>query len=99
VLRCDGRPAGYVFIDPTGAIGPAASLRPANMTLLMQHALAELAAHKPETVRASVPGHNLTAQRTLWQAGLVFENPSGLLLMSRPFGRFDRYVVGSYGLM
>jgi GNAT superfamily N-acetyltransferase len=99
VLRRDGRPVGYVFIDPTGVIGPAASLRPAHMTLLMRHAVAELAPLGPQTVQAAVPGPNVHAQRVFWQAGLVFENPSGLLLMSRPYGRFDRYVVGSYGLM
>jgi GNAT superfamily N-acetyltransferase len=99
LLRHNGRPAGYVYTDSSGVIGPAASLRPAHMPLLMRHALAELAPLEPETVQAAVPGPNVQAQRILWQAGLVFENPSGLLLMSRPYGRFDRYVVGSYGLM
>ena len=52
-----GRPVGYVFIDPTGAIGPAASLRPADMTLLMSYTLlAKLAEHEPETVRGLCAG-------------------------------------------
>lgn len=99
LLRRAGRPVGYVFVDTRGMIGPAACLRPADMSVLMRHGLATLAEHGTESVSVSVPGPNVSAQRVLWESGLVFENPSGLLLMSRPFGRFDRYVVGSYGLM
>lgn len=99
LLRRAGRPVGYVFVDTRGMIGPVASLRPADMTVLMGHGLGTLAKHGTESVSVAVPGPNVGAQRVLWEAGLVFENPSGLLLMSRPFGRFDRYVVGSYGLM
>jgi hypothetical protein len=34
-----------------------------------------------------------------WEAGLVFGEDPGLLLASQPFGRFDRYCCGSFGLM
>lgn len=99
LVRREGRPTGYVLVDPSGVIGPAASVRAALMTFLMEHALTAVAAGAADTVSVLVPGANECAQRVLFGAGLVFEAPCGLLLQSRPFGRFDRYVFGSYGLM
>lgn len=50
-------------------------------------------------VSAIVPGPCVAAQRVFWEAGLVFGEDPGLLLASQPFGRFDRYCCGSFGLM
>jgi hypothetical protein len=69
------------------------------MTLLMQVALATLGERGTESVYAAIPGPNAEAQRVLLQAGLVYEACPGLLLASRPFGHFDRYVIANYGLM
>jgi hypothetical protein len=46
-----------------------------------------------------VPGPNQHAQRLLWQAGFRFEDAAGLLCASRPFGRFDRYILAGDCLM
>ena len=69
------------------------------MTLLTKLALASLNERGAESVYVAVPGPNVEAQRVLLQAGLVFDACPGLLLVSRPFGRFDRYVIANYGLM
>ncbi len=99
VLCRKGRPEGYVYVNDTGLIGPAASTRAGDMALLVRFALATLGERNVESVSAAVPGPNAEAQRVLLQAGLVFEACPGLLLASRPFGRFDRYLIASYGLM
>ena len=99
-LLCrDGRPEGYVYVNDRGLVGPAAATRRGAMTSLMGFALATLHEHGAESVYAAVPGPDLEAQRVLLQAGLVYGACPGLLLVSRPFGRFDRYVIASYGLM
>jgi GNAT superfamily N-acetyltransferase len=99
VLCRDGRSRGYVYVTDSGLIGPAAATRPQEMTLLIQVALACLTEQGAEKVYAAVPGPNAEAQRALLQAGLVFDACPGTLLVSRPFGRFDRYVISSYALM
>ena len=35
----------------------------------------------------------MAAQRLLWEAGFTFHGATGLLCASRPFGRFDRYLL------
>lgn len=99
VLCRKGRPRGYVYVADSGLIGPAASTPYGDMALLIRFALATLGDRGVESVYAAVPGPNAEAQRVLLQAGLVFEACPGLLLASRPFGRFDRYVIANYGLM
>lgn len=99
LLRRNGRSDGYIYMSQSGLVGPAASVRPGVMALLMQFALATLNERGAERVYAAVPGPNVEAQRILVKAGLVFEDCPGLLLVSRPFGRFDRYVIAAYGLM
>jgi hypothetical protein len=94
-----GQPTGYTYIRPGGAIGPAATVRSGDMERVMQYALVEVAAYQPAAVRVIVPGPNTAAQRPLWAAGLVFDEVPGLILMSRPFGHFDRYVCASFGMM
>ncbi len=38
------------------------------------------------------------AKRLLRQAGFAFDSPAGPLCASRPFGRFDRYVLAADSL-
>jgi GNAT superfamily N-acetyltransferase len=94
-----GRPVGYAYTSPSGLIGPAAALRPQDMDPVMRWALADLAGSQAAPIVALLPGPSLHAQQVLWEAGLVADERPGLLLVSRPFGRFDRYAFGSYALM
>jgi hypothetical protein len=82
-----------------GWIGPAASLRAADIGPVTAFAVADLARRGfSDKVRAGISGRCEGAQRACWEAGLVFDGTPGLLLASRPFGRLDRHVVASYGL-
>ena len=81
------------------ALGPVATLRAQDQTVVLRHCLAELASRGQEKAVLMVPGINLHAQRLLWQAGFAFDEAAGLLCASRPFGRFDRYVLAGDCLM
>ena len=98
LFRRAGRPVAYVMVRPDGWVGPAASVRAADIRAATSFAIAALAAEGAEKVRAGVPARCEGVQRALWEAGLVYESTPGLLLASRPFGRLDRYVPASYGL-
>ncbi len=98
LLRRAGRPAAYVMLRADGWVGPAASVRAADIYTVTAHALAELTAAGATSVRSGVTGRCDGAQRALWEAGLVFETTPALLLASRPFGHLDRYLAASYGM-
>ena len=98
LLRRAGRPAAYVMLRPDGWIGPAASVRAADIYTATAYALSALSAAGAARVLSGVTGRCEGAQRALWEAGLVFETTPALLLASRPFGRLDRYLPASYGL-
>ena len=99
LLRRGGRPAGYVYTSSRGLVGPAASRRRADMAVLMRAALGLMRERGIEDVYVPVPGPNRDAQRVLLAAGFTFEACPGMLLASREFGRFDRYIIANYGLM
>ncbi len=104
LFRRGQRLAGYAYLggDRTqgaGAIGPVAAVRAHDQTAMLRLALAELASRGAQRATVIVPGPNVTAQRLLWDAGFSFSGASGLLCMSRPFGRFDRYLVSGEALM
>ena len=97
VLYSDGQPEGYVFAGEKGIMGgESASGRD---RALIRFVLARLVDRGVETAYAAVPEPNAEAQRTLLKAGLVHDAVPGLLLTSRPFGKFDRYVIADRGLM
>jgi len=66
---------------------------------VLRFALEELARRGVEQATVAVPGANLGAQRLLWTEGYTFPAATGLLCASRPFGRFDRYLLAGDCLM
>jgi ribosomal protein S18 acetylase RimI-like enzyme len=104
LFRSGDRAAGYAYLggdgtEGPGAIGPVAALRAQDQPLLLRFALAELASRGVERATVIVPGPNFAAQRLLWGTGFSFTGASGLLCASRPFGRFDRYLLSGDALM
>lgn len=104
LFRRRGRVVGYAYVGGDGtegenALGPVATLHAQDQDVVLRHCLAELAAHGHDKALLMVPGVNLEAQRLLWGAGFSFDGPAGLLCASRPFGRFDRYVLAGDCLM
>ena len=104
LFRRRERAVGYAYLGGDGteganALGPVATLRAADQTAVLSLALAELARRGPTAATVAVPGPNIPAQRLLWQAGFAFTGATGLLCSSRPFGRFDRYLLAGDCLM
>ena len=104
LFRRRGRAIGYAYLGGDGtegasALGPVATLRAADQPAVLRFALAELAARGASQATVAVPGLNIAAQRVLWQAGFSFSGATGLLCASRPFGRFDRYLLAGDCLM
>ena len=98
------RAVGYAYLGGDGteganALGPVATLRAADQAAVLRLALSELAHRGPTAATVAVPGPNVAAQRLLWQAGFSFAGATGLLCSSRPFGRFDRYLLAGDCLM
>ncbi len=104
LLRRRGRAVAYAYLggdctEGAGSVGPVAGLRPGDHAAALGFAVAELAERGQERATIVVPGPNLTAQRVLWQAGFAFEGVTGLVCASRPFARFDRYVLAGDSIM
>ena len=104
LFRRRGRAIGYAYLGGDGtegasALGPIATLRAADQATVVRFALAALAARGATQATVAVPGPNIAAQRLLWQAGFSFSGATGLLCSSRPFGRFDRYLLAGDCLM
>ena len=98
LFRRRKRAVGYAYLggdgtEGAGALGPIATLRPQDQPAVLRFALAELAARGVGQATVAVPGPNMAAQRLLWEAGFTFHGATGLLCASRPFGRFDRYLL------
>jgi ribosomal protein S18 acetylase RimI-like enzyme len=104
-LLCrDGHAAGYAYLggdgtEGEGFVGPVAALGAEDQVPLIGLALSELRSRGVDEATLLVPGANIVAQRLLWNAGFRFTEATGLLCMSRPFGRFDRYLLSGDALM
>jgi GNAT superfamily N-acetyltransferase len=104
LFRRRGRAVAYAYLggdetEGAGSVGPIATLRSGDQTVVLRFVLAELAERGERRATVVVPGPNLVAQRGLWDAGFAFEGATGLLCASRPFARFDRYVLAGDSIM
>ncbi len=72
-------------------------MRSADIAPMLAFTLERLGAGRTATVE--LPAVNVTAQRLLWGAGFQLAGPVGLIGSSRPFGRFDRYVLAGNVLL
>ncbi len=88
-LGDDGSVAGYVY-HHAGQLGPLCARTP-RMQLELLHAAGAALAQSDKNIRIWVPGINGAALVALLEAGfrILFSN---LLMASRRFGRFDRYL-------
>jgi ribosomal protein S18 acetylase RimI-like enzyme len=104
LFRRHGTAAGYAYLGGDGteggdAVGPIATVRAEDQKAVLSFLLAQASERGAATATVVVPGHNLHAQRLLWQAGFGFEGAAGLFGCTRPFGRFDRYLFAGDALM
>jgi GNAT superfamily N-acetyltransferase len=93
LYRRDGRTVGLGFIGPPGTgSGPIAALEPAEQVPMLLHAEARAKALGRDEVSFEVPMINEVAMRHLLDRRFRMDPFMTLLLSSRPFGQFDRFI-------
>ncbi|HEY7525310.1 MAG TPA: GNAT family N-acetyltransferase [Candidatus Limnocylindria bacterium] len=92
LYRRAGRSVGYGFLAPRGGIGPVAADDAADLPAILDHLERRAAELGIDEITADVPGPNEAAIRHLLSRGLKFDTFITLLMASRPFGRFDRFI-------
>ena len=86
------RAIGYIYIDRDGAIGPAAVERPELLPSTLSAALENYASDQSNSVQVRVPSDARETLSALFSRGLNCVTEVRLLLTSRKFGLFDRYL-------
>jgi GNAT superfamily N-acetyltransferase len=86
------RAVGYIYIDRDGAIGPAAVERPELLSPTISAALHTWAVDQSNPVQVRVPADARETLSTLLSHGIACVTEVRLLLTSRHFGLFDRYL-------
>ena len=86
------RAVGYLYIDRDGAIGPAAVERPELLPPTISAALQTWAADQSNPVQVRVPADARETLSALLSCGIHSVTEVRLLLTSRTFGLFDRYL-------
>jgi hypothetical protein len=82
---------GYGFVGATGS-GPIAALDPADQVPILRHVEARAATLDREELGLEVPMVNEIAIRHLLSRGFKMDQFLTLLMSSRPFGQFDRFI-------
>jgi GNAT superfamily N-acetyltransferase len=97
LLRYKGRAVAYAYIWPDGRIGPVAALPDAPYKNILKAFIA-LARKASPSLSMMVPGSNKIALEVAFSLGFTINRPY-LLLSSKPFGVWDRYLFHSPGMM
>ena len=89
--RNAGRTVGFGCFSETGQ-GPIVVLEPDHQPAILLH-LENLAHSRGmESISFQVPSINVVVMHHLLERGYKIDSPPGLLMSSRDFGRFDRFV-------
>jgi len=91
LYRRGGEPVGFGFIGRSG-VGPVAALDPADQPAILDHIEGRAAEMGREEIGFEVPMVNEIAMRHLLGQGYRMDTFLTLLLSSRPFGQFDRFI-------
>lgn len=91
LYRRNGEPVGLGFVGPSGT-GPIATLEPADQVPILLHLEARAEALGIAELTFEVPMINEVAMRHLLARRFQMDPFMTLLLSSRPFGRFDRFI-------
>jgi GNAT superfamily N-acetyltransferase len=94
LYRRDGRAVAFGFIGQSGS-GPIAALEPADQGAILLHLEARAAALGRPEVSFEVPMVNEVTMRHLLERRFRMDPFMTLLLSSRPFGQFDRFIAFS----
>lgn len=91
LYRRAGTPLGFAFISSNG-MGPMAALTPEDQLPILAHVEARSAALGMKELSLEVPMVNEVAMRHLLGRGFRLDAFLTLLMSSRPFGQFDRFI-------
>lgn len=86
------RVIGYIYVDRDGALGPAAVEQPDLLAPAIAAAFSSYGPSHTAGVQLRVPGSARPCLAALFAAGFSNITEIRLLLSSRPFGCFDRYL-------
>jgi GNAT superfamily N-acetyltransferase len=87
----DGRPVAIGFVGNVGT-GPVAALDPDDQPAVLTHLEGRARALGRKNLAFEVPSINRVAMRHLLDRGYQIDTFLTLLLTSRPFGQFDRFI-------
>ncbi|MDP9467416.1 MAG: GNAT family N-acetyltransferase [Chloroflexota bacterium] len=87
----DGHPVAFGFIGKVGS-GPVVALSPEDQPFILTHLEGRARALGRENLALEVPSINHVAMRHLLDRGYQMDSFLTLLLSSRPFGQFDRFI-------
>ena len=91
LYRRDGEPIGFSFVSRKGT-GPIAALEASDIVPILGHVESRAAELGVETLSLEVPMVNEVAMRHLLGRGMRMDTFLTLMMSSRPFGSFDRYI-------
>jgi GNAT superfamily N-acetyltransferase len=91
LYRRDGRAVGFAFVGKEGA-GPIAALEPDDLPSMLLHVEGRAHALGAERLSLQVPGVNAVAVRHLVARAFLIDAWVNLLMASRAFGQFDRFL-------
>jgi hypothetical protein len=91
----DGEPAAYSYRSGDGRIGPVAGADPESAAAALR---AELARSDGRTW-VDIPGSSRELVETALAAGLLFEAPPGMLLLSAGVAQPRSLAISSYGML
>ena len=98
LLRDGGKAAGYAYVNADGHIGPLAVASPAAMADALGCALDVAAGRGTAQVSCFIPGDNEAALSTAVSRGMRIVFPA-MLMSSKPFGDWSRYLPCNPGFM
>ena len=91
LYRRDGTPVGYGFVGQSGS-GPVAALDPGDQVDILRHLEARAHDFGRKELAFEVPMVNEVAMRHLLARGYQMDTFLTLMMSSRPFGHFDRFI-------
>jgi GNAT superfamily N-acetyltransferase len=89
--RNAGRTVGFGCFSESGQ-GPIVALEPDDLPAILLHFEALALSRGMESISFQVPSINVVVMHHLLERGYKIDAPPGLLMSSRDFGRFDRFL-------
>jgi ribosomal protein S18 acetylase RimI-like enzyme len=102
-MRCylfnDGQKiSGYAYVSDDGTIGPLAASNAADVEQMLCFCLDRLSSQGVDNFTLHVPGDNTGALSLLYDRGFKIQELS-LMMSSRPFGRWENYIISRPSLL